>query len=250
MTSAGSGTIPSDFLSRIRAALDAPANSPPPPDSPPISDPLIRLVGHDDDIKSRFVSSARAAGMQVHETTPAGALASLRALLFQLRIDKVTLALLANSPALDWESAIRLAGCRIVPWKGTGIRDSHFSVAAGITDCLAAVAETGSLILASGQSAGRNAWLVPPLHIALLRTSQILPDLIDAMPLLARPESSRRLPAAVVFVTGPSKTADIEGILITGVHGPGAVHILLIDDQPPHSSSPAHSPSSTETPPC
>ncbi len=250
MIPAKPGTTPSEFLARIRVALNNSATSTRAPKPHPTNDALIRLVDCDQDLKARFTSSARAAGMLVHETTPAGALAALRALLFQLRIDRATLALNISSNSPDWESAIRLAGCRIVPWKGPSVRESHFSVAAGITDCLAAVAETGSLVLASGPSAGRNAWLVPPLHIALLRTSQILPDLIDAMPLLARNESSRRLPAAVVFVSGPSKTADIEGILITGVHGPGAVHILLIDDQPPHSSSSAHSSSFMEPATC
>jgi L-lactate dehydrogenase complex protein LldG len=63
--------------------------------------------------------------------------------------------------------------------------------------------------------------LVPPNHLVLLADSRIVEDLLD---LSISPED---LPSCMTLVTGPSKTADIEGVLITGVHGPGRVQIVL-----------------------
>ena len=71
----------------------------------------------------------------------------------------------------------------------------------------------------------RGASLIPPVHIALLDRTQIVGDLFDYFDRLA----STGLPANINLITGPSKTADIEGILITGVHGPGVVHVLLLE---------------------
>ena len=109
--------------------------------------------------------------------------------------------------------------------------DQQFVVDVGITDVEAALAETGSIIISSGPHRSRGSYLAPPVHIALVHTSQILADLIDyfdgSNDPLDRPNRS-----ATVLISGPSKTADIEGILITGVHGPGEVHVVLIDDQP------------------
>ena len=105
---------------------------------------------------------------------------------------------------------------------------SQYEADVGITDVHAALAETGTLVCQAGPLHGRGHSLVPPVHVAIVRRSDILPDLLD---LVARmPENSRELPSAIALITGPSKTADIEGILITGVHGPGRVFVLLVED--------------------
>ena len=71
----------------------------------------------------------------------------------------------------------------------------------------------------------RGASLIPPVHIAVVAQAQIVPDLCDYFGGLGL-----SLPANINVITGPSKTADIEGILITGVHGPGDVHVALVCD--------------------
>jgi len=101
--------------------------------------------------------------------------------------------------------------------------DALFSVDVGITGVRAAIAETGSLCLTSGNGRRRLASLAVPTHIAIVLTSQIVPDLIDWA--AARPADR---PASEVLVSAPSKTADIELALVMGVHGPKTEHIILV----------------------
>ncbi len=91
----------------------------------------------------------------------------------------------------------------------------------GITSATGAVAETGSLILTDRDTPDRLAALAPWAHIAVVRRSQLKRTLAEAI---------ADLPADpnVIFATGPSKTADVEGILIEGVHGPGEQVALLL----------------------
>jgi L-lactate dehydrogenase complex protein LldG len=92
----------------------------------------------------------------------------------------------------------------------------------GITAATGAIAETGTLILSDRDTSRRLAALAPWVHIATLRRDQIFADLTAAVASL--PEDPN-----VIWVTGPSKTADVEGILIEGVHGPGRQIALLMD---------------------
>ena len=99
------------------------------------------------------------------------------------------------------------------------------SVKAGITGALAGISETGSILLTSGAGETLTASLLPEIHMAVLRISQLVPTLEDA---LRNP--AVRVAASAVIITGPSRTADIEMTLTIGVHGPGELHVFLIDD--------------------
>lgn len=92
----------------------------------------------------------------------------------------------------------------------------------GITRAALAIAETGTLVLDDASTATRLAALAPWIHIAVVRKSEIVRDVAAALALLGDDPS-------VIWVTGPSKTADIEGILIEGVHGPGEEVALILD---------------------
>ncbi len=105
------------------------------------------------------------------------------------------------------------------------IRKPDPTIRAGVTGAVCGIAESGSLLLVSGAGQTLTASLLPEVHVAVLKTSEILPNLADA---LRRPEV--RAAAAGVIVTGPSRTADIEMTLTIGVHGPGELHVFLIDD--------------------
>lgn len=105
-------------------------------------------------------------------------------------------------------------------------RDTLFALDAAITAVACGVAETGSLVCTSGPGQPRGASLLPPLHLALLPAGRIVPDLCDWFDALGPAES---LPANIVLITSPSKTADIEGVLVTGVHGPSHVEIFVYD---------------------
>jgi L-lactate dehydrogenase complex protein LldG len=95
----------------------------------------------------------------------------------------------------------------------------------GITGALAGLADTGSLALPSGPGRGRLASLLPPVHIALLPAASLYPNM--AAFLAAHPGVVRQA-SNLVFITGPSRTADIEQVLTLGVHGPRELHVVLI----------------------
>lgn len=104
--------------------------------------------------------------------------------------------------------------------------DELFGAAGTVTGAAALIAETGSVVCESSPALPRSASLIVPLHIVVARDDQILPDLCDYFAALARRAAG--LPSSVSLITGPSKTADIEGVLVTGVHGPGEVCIVLV----------------------
>jgi L-lactate dehydrogenase complex protein LldG len=88
------------------------------------------------------------------------------------------------------------------------------------------IAETGSVVYLSRGAEPRSASLLPPVHVVVATTNQLLPDLFDLFERL--PPTTAALPACVSIITGPSKTGDIELKLVTGVHGPGELHVVLV----------------------
>lgn len=215
-------TTRADFLARVRTAL-GPRTAPIP--APPRDIDTARTVPTTDaDLAARFAAAASAVGMTVHRIAPTDLESRLAAILRTAGAQRIALTLTPGVHRLAAESAARSAACEILPPPPTPGFEPHYDADASITDVAGAIAETGSLVIASGPHAPRAAFLVPPVHIAIVREDQLLPDLADYFPTLS-PET---LPASLVLVTGPSKTADIEGILVTGVHGPREVHIVLI----------------------
>lgn len=106
------------------------------------------------------------------------------------------------------------------------------SVRVGLTGSDAALAATGSLVLSSGSGRYRAASLLPPIHVAIAATSQILPDLeYWCAQQKAGGLTQMRQASNIVVITGPSRTADIAMQLVMGMHGPRELHIVLIDDQ-------------------
>ena len=96
---------------------------------------------------------------------------------------------------------------------------------AGVTLCDLAVAETGSLLLTAGPKSLRMASLAPPVHVALVRAGSVVSSLDEALGRLSGRTS--------VLVTGPSRTADIEGVMVMGVHGPKRLLVVLLPEQIP-----------------
>jgi len=90
----------------------------------------------------------------------------------------------------------------------------------GVTKAICGLADTGSVLVADGAGDPLTASLLPEIHIAILKAENILPSLPDAMKLIANI-------SAAVFITGPSRTADIEMTLTIGVHGPKEIHVFL-----------------------
>ncbi|WP_338847435.1 LUD domain-containing protein [Massilia sp. W12] len=118
--------------------------------------------------------------------------------------------------ALDWAAAGVQAQ----------VRAAQADDACALTGSYCAVAECGSLLLlSSAEQALKNA-ILPPNHIAVLQQSRIVPDMEAAFALLRA--EGRSLPRSAMFISGPSRTGDIEQTIVLGAHGPQRVHVLLL----------------------
>lgn len=109
-----------------------------------------------------------------------------------------------------WEDRARLLACDL-----------------GVTGAQWGIAETGTLVLDSEAEKHRLVSLVPPVHVAILDADRILCTLGDALA-AGRGDGPAPLPRALTFITGPSRTADIELTLVVGVHGPKQLHVILL----------------------
>lgn len=99
----------------------------------------------------------------------------------------------------------------------------------GITSCEALVARLGSVIVSSRQGSGRKLFPVPTSHIVIAYSSQLVPEMKDAL-LLIKNKYSDQIPSMIASLTGPSRTADIEKTLVSPAHGPRDIFVFLIDD--------------------
>lgn len=106
-----------------------------------------------------------------------------------------------------------------------------FEAQVGITGVEFALAESGTLVLTSETEGSQLASLAPPIHVALYRRAQVvesLEEVLARLPPLRKP--TQLAGRSVVFITGPSRTADIEQISIRGVHGPKYLYAVLVED--------------------
>lgn len=101
----------------------------------------------------------------------------------------------------------------------------------GLSTAHYALAETGTLVLIAGEGKGRAVTALPPVHVAVLEAERLVPSLGDFLAIASKREGKDipSLDKYISFITGPSRTGDIELALTIGVHGPGEVHIILFD---------------------
>ena len=107
-------------------------------------------------------------------------------------------------------------------------RSDLFACDLGITAAQWAIAETGTLVLESERERNRLASLVPPVHIAIIQAGRIRRTMSEVLKLIS--DSEAGLSRAITFITGPSRTSDIELTLAIGVHGPGKLYVIVIDE--------------------
>jgi L-lactate dehydrogenase complex protein LldG len=128
--------------------------------------------------------------------------------------------------AIAWRTLAEL------PWSAAGceveFRPPRDGDMVGITGCFCATAETGSLALVSGPDTYPSASLLPETHIAILPVSRIVAGHEEAFRMMIA--ELGELPRAVNFISGPSRTADIEQTLVLGAHGPYRVHVITVMD--------------------
>jgi L-lactate dehydrogenase complex protein LldG len=100
--------------------------------------------------------------------------------------------------------------------------------AVSLTPCFAAIAETGTLMLISGPETPTTLNFLPDTHIVVVRGDQVVAAYEDGWDRL---RDRRGMPRAINFITGPSRTGDIEQRLELGAHGPRRLHIIVVDDR-------------------
>ena len=186
-----------NILERVRAALRVEAHRPPPPTSapifPPVTDPEARFREEFTALKGQLITNAeKLAGF------------------------------LKDFPKIATDRSDLV---------GKTIGEANASVSecdVGVTSCDCLVAQTGSIIVSTLSAGGRALSVLPPTHLVIARRDQIVPDLAAAMALL-RQRYNKHWPSALSVITGPSRTADIEKILVMGAHGPKRLVLYFVD---------------------
>jgi L-lactate dehydrogenase complex protein LldG len=97
----------------------------------------------------------------------------------------------------------------------------------GISECDALIAQTGTVLVTSKTAGGRALSCLPPHHVVIARREQLVPDLPAAFALLKQRHGAN-YPSMISFITGPSRTGDIERILVLGAHGPKQLTIFCL----------------------
>lgn len=223
-------------LKAIRDSLDGaklPAASYAPPVRPSSLATAAGVPADPERLRAAFIREAHALSAQVYAPAiPAEAMQIL------LHIAQTCQA----GTALAWEEAqLPLPGVwEALETAGVGMLDSSLpddpharqahlarldEATLGVTGALAGLADTGTLALLSGPGRGRLASLLPPVHVALLPLANLYPTM--AAFFAAHPDVTRQA-SNLVFVSGPSRSADIELTLTLGVHGPRELHVVLI----------------------
>ena len=167
------------------------------------------------------------AGGQMHVVEDeARAIARIRILLEERNARRVLLGSGLHLDKLDLHARLATAFAvqRVAELSAGEDREAFFAADVGISGVDSVVAETGTIALETRRDQPRSLSLLVPVHIAVAWREQITPDLFDLFAAVGK----AGLPACLSLITGPSKTGDIELKLVTGVHGPGVVHLVLI----------------------
>jgi L-lactate dehydrogenase complex protein LldG len=207
-------TARDDILSAVRRASSAKRAA----DNTAPEGPVLpaRTQGTPDELRNRFCEMARFAGATVEivadrDRVP-GAIAAY--LSREAPGDRLVLATDPSLVSLPWGATPRL---QVRP--GLPLADDVVSV----TGAVAGIAETGSLLVASGAATANALHVLCETHIVLLRAQDMRGSYEQALAMLGD-----NMPRAATFITGPSRTADIEKTPQIGVHGPKRLHILLL----------------------
>ena len=170
----------------------------------------------DADVVARFRDRALSLATTLDEIESLAALPEAVARYLRERHLELSAACWAEFAALDWTAN----GMRVAARPASG------DDLVGITGAFCALAETGTVMLLSGSDTPATVSLLPETHIAVVSRSRIVTGMEDAWALLRAEHGA--LPRAVHFISGPSRTADIEQTVTLGAHGPYRVHVLLL----------------------
>jgi L-lactate dehydrogenase complex protein LldG len=209
------------ILHRIRTAIGRSAGQPPGVAPPvrirvPSDDAAARVAGR---VTTMLARVEALAGKTYHAATPEDARAFVAAAI----AGKTALA--SNAPFLIECGIANLPGVRTGIADREELRECCSTVDIGITGADYALADTGTLVMLSSRQEARLISLLPPAHIAVVPSERILSGLDELFSIL--PNAAEQT-SSMVLITGPSRTADIEQILVRGVHGPGEITVVAV----------------------
>lgn len=188
----------------------------------------IGVPADDPDLLQRFtVALANVGGKAYGVSQLSDVLPVILRLIEEKKARRILLGRHALFDELGLADALRQAGCEVIAvaeLTATSCREPFFQADIGVSVPDYLVAETGTIAMPCSPAEPRSVSLLPPVHIVLAEKKRILADLFD---LFARFPAAGPLPSCLTLITGPSKTGDIELRLVTGVHGPGEVHVIL-----------------------
>jgi L-lactate dehydrogenase complex protein LldG len=200
------------ILGKIKKALQQPV---PLPFSQRQDDDAVYVTHNDKDNAAVFAEEfTKISGNIIRCATEADALQQLQQLLAIKKLEKVYTVeptIEAILQQLHISNYNNLANCDV-----------------SITHCDYLVARTGTIVLSATQKSGRTTSVYAPIHFCIAYTNQVVYDVEDALGLMQE-KYKDNFPSFITFATGPSRTADIEKTLVTGVHGPKEVYCFLIN---------------------
>ena len=205
------------ILHQVRTALGR-SEGQAAPELPPVrlSIPAVSVEAR---IASMIMRLEALAGRVYRVATPAAA----RAVVEETLANRTAVA--SNAPFLEECGIPQLPNVRSGIADRDQLREVCASAAVGISSADYGLADTGTLVMVSSPHEARMISLLPPTHIAVLPCSRLLTGLNQMFALLPSPAS---MTSSLVLITGPSRTADIEQILVRGVHGPGEIIVVLV----------------------
>jgi len=212
-----------EVIDRVRKALGrvAPLQSAPP--APLIDEPITRLVHMDVGLPELFAKRAAELKMETEFLVIDDLTEKLIAYLKSNKLKRIMVSATPMFEKLELVDALRDAGFDAKRWTEITL-DESYDFDCAVTDTTYAVAETGGLVIKTSAANGRALTLVPMYHVALVEPKNFLPDMVDLFDKLAKEGAG----AYVMMICGPSKTADIEMNVVTGVHGPNVVKAFIL----------------------
>jgi L-lactate dehydrogenase complex protein LldG len=207
------------ILGKIRKELGRAAGQHP----APLAAPALRIPLLDRNLyKDLFVQNfEKLAGKAVVTQNSSGVVAALSSLLDGKRV------VASNAPFLPTCGITDLQQVQSGFTDRELLREACATADIGITSADYALAATGTFVVLASPREARLISLLPPVHIAVIPRSRILANLDELLSILPKPAEQT---SSMVLITGPSRTADIEQILVRGVHGPGEIHAVIVDE--------------------
>jgi len=185
--------------------------------------PPVRLCVPESDFDSRITSMLRCVEALAGKTCRAANSEEARAYVGGVIGGRSAVA--SNAPFLRECGILDLAGVQSGFTDAAELRALCATAGVGITSADYALADTGSVVMLASPAEARLISLLPPVHIAVVPGGRVLSSLDELFTILPHPAANT---SSMVLITGPSRTADIEQILVRGVHGPGEIHLVVV----------------------